>query len=1034
MDGMEEQFDRAVRLVHEGARLEQEAMELDNMGDGSGAVEYYRRAAVKLSQAVAAAGDHHRDWLCRATIRAHIMQVDARISYLDSLHGAAALIPLEEHIKRVELSMGPEVIPGHMLEEEWEVLEGSSARLFDVTWEGTGVKKLDPTAWISRFVVELGHNAADKVEELDKKYNLSGKARLASIQTQQALGSFCERHKVAETLDQGLTQASAIVANLLGDVEELDTLDEHQRMLHANVVVSAEEDTNGSNTGWFIVDDAEDAPSSIDAARQEPVVHKDTISPLLGTGICFGGLSPSSQSDSTGPLNAPLQEERLDAFSLEADLDDVYPFPELHMLEGMDAGSVDENTDTEQLSQPEPEVATEVYQFILLFAFRQGRASHVEYFMRISKLVLLTLWFNHVGACLWRGVALDENLFHDTGEGWTDDVDGHPNGFLYAIGFYWSTAALFSGASMTIPKNSREVLISVCFIIFGVMFASSLISTLAALLIDVHMTERENTEQMRTLRRFLKQHKISLTLSISIQKQVFERMSVEPRLSDQDVKVLNLLSASMRAELRHALCDSLLLTQDLLRAVSDVDAYFIHDLLKSEAIQMQALVPGQEIFSHGQICLSAHIVAWGDLRYSAFTKTIFQQGVQVKQQNWICEVALWAEWTTQGLLEATTACELITLQAIELSRAVRKDLALMMLFRDVSTQYCCVAKDLRIELGDLQTFSMDVVMFALPYESRNTLSFAAHTNLTTWRTLALPHGFTKFSEEEEKGLCMLRPDGGGWTLKVHQVVLLRLERDDSTTFVMLYHNPRDTNPVAQLPSITVTPGELPSEALQRVIQRDLPELVDSLQIERTAVHTHFSQSWHVNKVRIKTVRIEFFAQMASGQLSPRAIASEAMRTPSTASFMDSGAVAEFLEGSSTPGKAKAMMRKTSAELQAELARPPIAARLESPSEPRFHVPGTRYGWIAKPLLERLEESSARRRVLLQNSSSSAEAGIDSERPPHSFRAASINEEPGEHDDNDEERHEVTSPASADVALRHERGSNGTEDFDNLFDV
>eukprot|EP00971_Amphidinium_carterae_P095413 1887879-Amphidinium_carterae.1 len=62
------------------------------------------------------------------------------------------------------------------------------------------------------------------------------------------------------------------------------------------LVVSAEEDTNGSNTGWFIVDDAEDAPSSIDAARQdslEPVVHKDTISPLLGTGICFGGAAPT---------------------------------------------------------------------------------------------------------------------------------------------------------------------------------------------------------------------------------------------------------------------------------------------------------------------------------------------------------------------------------------------------------------------------------------------------------------------------------------------------------------------------------------------------------------------------------------------------------------------------------------------------------------------------------------------------------------------------------------------------------------------
>mmetsp|Transcript_15832 Transcript_15832/g.37319 ORF Transcript_15832/g.37319 Transcript_15832/m.37319 type:complete len:590 (-) Transcript_15832:7-1776(-) len=333
MDGMEEPFDRAVRLACEGARLEQEAMELDTVGDGTGAVEYYRRAAVKLSQAVAAAGDHHRDW---ATIRAHIMQVDARISYLDSLRGSPPLIPLEDHIKRVELCMGasnPDDGPG--IADEWEVLEGGSAMLFDPSWEETAAaRSLAKAAWIPRRMAELGSNAADKVAALDHKFNLSGKARLASVQTQQALEHFCERHKVAETLDQGLSQASAIVANLLGDAQDGD-LERRQRMVHTDLVVKAEEDAQGGNTGWFLIEENGENPRSLQAAdSQTPPEEcssstshrKNLLSPLLGSGICFEG-SPLGQQG----IASPLQEQRIDAFGAEANIDEAFLFSELQV-------------------------------------------------------------------------------------------------------------------------------------------------------------------------------------------------------------------------------------------------------------------------------------------------------------------------------------------------------------------------------------------------------------------------------------------------------------------------------------------------------------------------------------------------------------------------------------------------------------------------------------------------------------------------------------------------------------------------------
>jgi len=642
----------------------------------------------------------------------------------------------------------------------------------------------------------------------------------------------------------------------------------------------------------------------------------------------------------------------------------------------------------------------QVYQFILLFAFRQGRASHVEYGMRISKLVLLTLWFNHVGACIWRGLGLYPELFDDTGDGWKYQFSaGLPESYFYFLGFYWSTAALFSGSSMTMPTNSFEAILSVIFIIFGVMFASSLISTLAALLIDVHMNERENTEQMRTLRRFLKQHKISLTLSVSIQKQVFERMQVEPRLSDQDVRVLNLLSANLRAELRHALCDYLLLSQDTLRVIADVDSLFIHELLKSDAVLIQAISPGEEIFSPGENYTSANIVAWGDLRYTSWSRTLMQ-GIVVQQQTWICEIAIFAEWTTQGLLEATTACELITLNALDLYRLIARNYFVATLVRDSCSLYCRIAKELHSDVGDLQSLHMDVVMYSLPRESRNAIASPALASLQSWRTIPLPATFARATEEEEKGLCMLRSDGGGWLVKVEQVVRLRLEREDGTIFVRLVGNAMDANAGAQLPSIRCQLGELPLEALDRLIKRDLPELQELMKVTKTQVNIRSNQ-WTVNKVRLKQIKIEFQAQVDMDTDSPLGTPQGTSTTPKSRNiFMESSAVAEFLEGASSRPRLRPSGGGGGSTPGAG-GVPPNLGRMESPFSPRHYASGAitpgpgNFGWISSTLLEKVEnnQTSMRKSTYGNIGSGNHTQEFTQEGLNQSSKTTSISEEP-----------------------------------------
>ena len=90
-------------LASEAAQIEQTAMELDRAGDAEQAAACYRQAAERLSRAAASCPDGEAD---RAVLSRHAGEIMGRIVYLESLHGAPAVTPLEEHIGSARLG-GP---------------------------------------------------------------------------------------------------------------------------------------------------------------------------------------------------------------------------------------------------------------------------------------------------------------------------------------------------------------------------------------------------------------------------------------------------------------------------------------------------------------------------------------------------------------------------------------------------------------------------------------------------------------------------------------------------------------------------------------------------------------------------------------------------------------------------------------------------------------------------------------------------------------------------------------------------------------
>jgi len=109
--------DAAVEHAAEAAQFESKAMEHDRGGEAKEAIESYLLAAEKLKQAASLCPEGLPD---KAVLSRHAGEVLGRVVYLESLGGAPATAPLEQHIGRVTLTLGGAAEPSD--EEEAEAM------------------------------------------------------------------------------------------------------------------------------------------------------------------------------------------------------------------------------------------------------------------------------------------------------------------------------------------------------------------------------------------------------------------------------------------------------------------------------------------------------------------------------------------------------------------------------------------------------------------------------------------------------------------------------------------------------------------------------------------------------------------------------------------------------------------------------------------------------------------------------------------------------------------------------------------------
>eukprot|EP00971_Amphidinium_carterae_P317247 6307046-Amphidinium_carterae.2 len=172
--------------------------------------------------------------------------------------------------------------------------------------------------------------------------------------------------------------------------------------------------------------------------------------------------------------------------------------------------------------------------------------------IKIFFILLVIAWVNHVICCAWFWVGRAAPI--DTGLHWTDSVfhlvfSEQTLEYQYWLSLHWSVAQITLGSMNVIFMNSLEHAFSIICLMFGLLFGSTLISSLSATMVQFQMMRNGRAQKLKMLWRYLQDSAVDVHISCLVQKQVQERLRTEQRLTNRDVPELALITKSLHTEL-----------------------------------------------------------------------------------------------------------------------------------------------------------------------------------------------------------------------------------------------------------------------------------------------------------------------------------------------------------------------------------------------------------------------------------------------------------------------------------------------------
>ena len=324
-------------------------------------------------------------------------------------------------------------------------------------------------------------------------------------------------------------------------------------------------------------------------------------------------------------------------------------------------------------------------------------STEVIAFLRLWKYSCSILLLNHMIACAWCGVG------RSSSESWISALpDDHAdsNSALYFTALHWSVTQ-FIGSMEVFPSNLGERVFAVMMLFQSLIIFSVFVGAMTNLALEFQKANEQARVQRIKLDRFLLEHGTPGELIQRITSYTQDARSRVKWVEEHDVASLRTLPDFLLMDLHTEFREPIIgprhkLFKDLREYNPRTVPALCHNAMQEHVIGM-----GQRLFSMGDACESAYVVARGVLEYSCPKLATFRSGSSLSGQTpvslrvergsllrmvgnqesellgeefgirqflarrraWLADRALWAKWEHVGDCDAPDLALLIKIDA-----------------------------------------------------------------------------------------------------------------------------------------------------------------------------------------------------------------------------------------------------------------------------------------------------------------------------------------------------------------------------------
>jgi len=466
----------------------------------------------------------------------------------------------------------------------------------------------------------------------------------------------------------------------------------------------------------------------------------------------------------------------------------------------------------------------------------------------------------------------------------------------YLAGLYWGVSSVISGASYQVPTSELEFIFSTIVVIFGLLLTSFIVAVATSDIVELRSVNREKNEQMRLMKSFLYQHKVSRRLQLTLIRQASNRLKEGSATVYSEITLLKTITMALKLELLIEVSNVPLRSSEILNVLLYLDEALIRSLAL-KCVSMCDFPSGEVVVQADAEASSMYILTMGTMEYTATSQDLL---CPVNPLSRLCEIALFAEWCTRGVLATLTACELLNVDILDFWTTLTCYSLLGDVLHTYSEALLNLIQDLKprglndISIGVehdqvalsmpakyVETMSRPGVKFLGLNLERESESLRRQPNSSeSFGPAASPgknkqirrgkKGFEKLVDEVGKGKCILSLRDGV-CLRVVPVAVLDLrqaEEGDLQCIQVGKQKGDDVEVDIELPGTKVSSGETPLVAIKRLVQSEFPALANLIDINRPVVETNIevkdSKSYGI---RTKYIRTKFRYKLSRSNIT-----------------------------------------------------------------------------------------------------------------------------------------------------------------------